>query len=123
MGESVRLCRVVEGVEFSIVEQAITRRVFIPGETLDAVFEADGTPSSWLSAYRNHADEIDEAAAELCRQSPGAVVIVLDPRRWERVQSTARRVLEALGGSDNPDSNLAGNTLSNVADALAAGPT
>lgn len=85
MGEAVRLCKVVEGVEFTVIEQDVSVRALILRETLESLYGAREEPESWITAYVDHADEIDCAAADWYRSGPGQHVVVLRPERMLRV--------------------------------------
>jgi len=91
LGEAVRLCRILQGVEFTVIEQDTCIRGLIPRETLEAVFGADETPESWLHAYERNADRIDCAAADLYRSQPTPGVVVLSEEQWLHAQRTLRR--------------------------------
>ncbi|HEX6707174.1 MAG TPA: hypothetical protein VF169_20625 [Albitalea sp.] len=99
MGEAVRLCRVIQGVEFTVLEQDVRIKGLIPGETLEMVFGADETPDGWLRAYLENADAIDCAAADLHRLTRSAGPVVLDPARWELVRRVMRDSLHRAGSA------------------------
>jgi hypothetical protein len=77
VGEVVRLCPVVQGVEFTVVEQGVSIRALILRDALEAFFGADESPPSWLKAYESHRDTIDCAAADRHRLDPSQNVVVL----------------------------------------------
>ena len=83
MGEAVRLSPVVQGVEFTVVEQGVRIRALILRDALERHFGADESPSSWLRAYERHRDAIDCAAADRRRAEGGSGVIVLRGERQE----------------------------------------
>ena len=83
VGVAVRLSPVVQGVEFTVVEQGVRIRALILRDALERFFGADDSPSSWLEAYQNHRDAIDCAAADRFRNEGGPGVVVL---RGEREQ-------------------------------------
>lgn len=90
MVDELRLSPIVQGVEFTVVEQGVRIRALILRDALERHFGADESPSSWLRAYEDHRDTIDCAAADRFRRSGGASVVVLgtdaenDFRRWRR---------------------------------------
>jgi hypothetical protein len=77
MSETARLCRIVEGVEFTVVEQGITIRALILRDALESFFGADETPESWIRAYRTYQDTIDCAAADRFRSDLAPSVVLL----------------------------------------------
>ena len=77
VAEEVRLCPVVQGVEFTVVEQGVRIRALILRDALETFYGADEQPSSWLSAYKRHQDAIDCAAADRYRRNRGKSVVVL----------------------------------------------
>ncbi|HEX6708368.1 MAG TPA: DUF1488 family protein [Albitalea sp.] len=77
VGEEVRLCPVVQGVEFTVIEQGIRIRALILRDALEEFFGADESPSSWLNAYERHQDAIDCAAADRYRANRSQSVVVL----------------------------------------------
>ena len=77
MSDAARLCRIVEGVEFTVVEQGITIRALILRDALETFFGADETPDSWIHAYRKHRDIIDCAAADRFRTDLAPSVVLL----------------------------------------------
>ncbi|MFL6664602.1 MAG: DUF1488 family protein [Rhizobacter sp.] len=91
-GEAVRLCPVVQGVEFTVVEQGVRIRALILRDALEEFFGADDTPASWLRAYEEHRDAIDCAAADRFRNEGGPAVVVLRAEREEDFQPFARQL-------------------------------
>jgi len=83
MGEAVRLYPVVQGVEFTVVEQGVRIRALILRDALERFFGADESPDSWLQAYEAHRDAIDCAAADRFRSDGGCSVVVLRGEREE----------------------------------------
>ncbi|HEX6361830.1 MAG TPA: DUF1488 family protein [Albitalea sp.] len=77
MGEDVRLSPIVEGVEFTVVEQGVRIRAVILRDALEHWFGAGDSPASWLHTYAAHADAIDCAAADRFRTLGCAGVVVL----------------------------------------------
>jgi hypothetical protein len=77
LGEAVRPCRAIEGVQFTVVEQEVCIQALIPREVLESVFGAGDTPESWMRAYESNADAIDCAAADLYRARPTPGIVVL----------------------------------------------
>lgn len=83
MGELARLCEVVQGVQFSVVEQDVTIRALILRDALERYFGADESPDSWLRAYLDNQDTIDTAAADSWRSQHGPALTVLSAERPE----------------------------------------
>lgn len=83
MDESVKLCDVIEGVQFTVLEQGVAIRALILRDALEEFFGADASPQSWLSAYREHKRTINRAACERYRNDPAATVTVLRAERPE----------------------------------------
>lgn len=83
MNDAARLCRIVEGVEFTVVEQGITIRALILRDALESFFGADDSPDSWIRAYRKHQDAIDCAAADRFRTDLAPSVVLLRGDRPE----------------------------------------
>ena len=77
MSDAAKLCRIVEGVEFTVVEQGIPIRALILRDALERYFGADETPESWIRAYRAHRDTIDGAAADRFRSDLAPSVVLL----------------------------------------------
>ena len=77
VGDTPRLCHVVQGVEFSVVEQGVRIRALILRDALEAFFGADESPASWLSAYERNRDAIDCAAADRFRSKRSAGFVIL----------------------------------------------
>lgn len=77
MSDAAKLCRIVEGVEFTVVEQGITIRALILRDALESFFGADESPESWIRAYRQHQDTIDCAAADRFRSDLAPSVVLL----------------------------------------------
>jgi hypothetical protein len=96
MGEKVRLSSVVQGVEFTVVEQDVTIRGLILRDALEEFFGAGETPSSWLQAYQTHCDTIDCAAADRHRADPAQPLVVL---RAERPHDVGVRGQRMVGGA------------------------
>ena len=90
VGEQVRLCPVVQGVEFTVVEQGVRTRALILRDALERFFGADESPSSWLRAYEVHRDAIDCAAADRHRGDGAPGVVVLRGEREEDFLTFAR---------------------------------
>jgi hypothetical protein len=82
MNPSAHLCKVVEGVEFTVRRPGINVRGVILRETLELLFGADATPQSWLGAYQRHADEIDDVAVRSHERSPEQPLVVLREDRF-----------------------------------------
>ncbi|CAG1015621.1 hypothetical protein BURC_01008 [Burkholderiaceae bacterium] len=95
-GVNVRLCDVIEGVEFTVVEQDEAIRVLILRDALENWFGAGDTPDSWLAAYRRYADTIDFAAADRHRLDRTQGVIVLRGDRPEEFTSSPRQRAKQL---------------------------
>jgi hypothetical protein len=96
MGEQVRLCRVVQGVEFTVDEQGVLIRALILRDALEAYFGAADSPQSWMRSYKTHRDAIDCAAADSYRADPSQNIVVLStnrPRDFDhvRIDRQARR--------------------------------
>jgi hypothetical protein len=87
VGQEVRLCTVVEGVEFTVYEQDIRIRALILRDALESFFGASESPQSWQRAYKAHQDAIDCAAADRYRLDRSQRVVVL---RAERPEDFAR---------------------------------
>jgi hypothetical protein len=83
MSNAAKLCRVVEGVEFTVVEQGITIRALILRDALEQYFGADETPESWMQAYLANQDTIDCAAADRFRNDLAPSVVLLRGDRPE----------------------------------------
>jgi hypothetical protein len=83
MSNAAKLCRVVEGVEFTVVEQGITIRALILRDALEQYFGADETPESWMRAYQANRDAIDCAAADRFRSDLAPSVVLLRGDRPE----------------------------------------
>jgi hypothetical protein len=89
VGKEYRLCAIVEGVEFTVVEQDVCIRALILRDALETFFGAGDSPQSWLKAYELNRDAIDCAAADRHRLQRGKHIVVL---RAERPQDfTASR--------------------------------
>jgi hypothetical protein len=90
VADQVRLCDVVQGVEFVVVEQGVRIRALILRDALEQFYGAGASPESWLQAYLRHQDAIDCAAADRHRANPLQALVVLqadapdnfDPRAW-----------------------------------------
>ncbi|WP_157991372.1 DUF1488 family protein [Caldimonas tepidiphila] len=92
MDDRVRLCPVVQGVQFTVEDGATTLRCLILRDALETRFGADASPDSWLRAYVAHADVIDAAALLQHRLRPGEPVVVLSaepPRDFRHIQGDA----------------------------------
>jgi hypothetical protein len=85
------LSPVVQGVEFTVVEQGVRIRALILRDALERFFGAGDTPSSWLEAYQAHRDTIDCAAADRFRNDGGVGVVVLRGEREEDFIPLARQ--------------------------------
>ena len=83
MGEQVRLCQVVQGVEFTVDEQGVQIRALILRDALENFFGASESPQSWLKAYKTHRDAIDCAAADSFRAQSEQGIVVLRGNRPE----------------------------------------
>src|ERR1051325_9840093 len=81
MGEQVRLCRVVQGVEFTFDKQGVLIRALILRDALEAYFGASDSPQSWMRSYTAHRDAIDCAAAASYRADSSQKIVVLSPSR------------------------------------------
>lgn len=81
MGEAVRLCPIVQGVEFTVVEQDIQIRAIVLCDALEEFFDAEPTPDGWLRAYRANEDFIDCVAADRWRSDHGPTIVVLRAER------------------------------------------
>jgi hypothetical protein len=77
MDETVRLCRVVQGVEFTVDEQGVPIRALILRDALEAFFGASDSPQSWLSIYQANRDAIHCAAADAFRAQFSRGIVVL----------------------------------------------
>ena len=76
----MRLCKVVQGVEFNVDEQGVLIRALILSDALQDFFGASDSPQSWLRAYETHRDAIDCAAADSFRALPTQGLVVLGNR-------------------------------------------
>jgi hypothetical protein len=83
VGEQVRLCQVVQGVEFTVDEQGVQIRALILRDALENFFGASESPQSWLKAYKTHRDAIDCAAADSFRAQSEQGIVVLRGNRPE----------------------------------------
>jgi len=92
MGELVRLSPVVQGVEFTVIEQDVKIRGLILRDALEEFFGAGEAPSTWLQAYHVHCDAIDCAAADRYRADPRQVVVVLRAERPHDFSLHAQRM-------------------------------
>ena len=92
MAEAARLSPVVQGVEFTVVEQGVRIRALILRDALEHFFGADDTPSSWLQSYKEHRDAIDCAAADRYRNEGAPGVVVLRGDRKEDFTAVSRPV-------------------------------
>lgn len=81
MGEAVRLCPIVQGVEFTVVEQDVRIRALVLRDALEELFGAGPTPADWLRAYRENQDTIDCAAADRWRSDHAPNIVVLRAQR------------------------------------------
>jgi len=81
VGNAYRLCSIVQGVEFTVVEQDVSIRALILRDALETFFGAGDSPQSWLRAYELNRDAIDCAAADRYRLEPGGQVVVLRAER------------------------------------------
>ena len=88
----MRLCPVVEGVEFMVEEQGVRIRALILRDALEAFFGADDSPSSWLRAYEDHRDVIDGVAAHRYRSDRTQPLVVLRAEREEDFMPTRRQL-------------------------------
>ena len=77
MEEQMRLCQVVQGVEFTLDEQGVQIRALILRDALEAFFGASESPQSWLSTYKANRDAIHCAAADLFRAQFSHGIVVL----------------------------------------------
>ncbi|HMC14632.1 MAG TPA: DUF1488 family protein [Albitalea sp.] len=99
MGEQVRLCQVVQGVEFTVDEQGVQIRALILRDALENFFGASESPQSWLKAYKTHRDAIDCAAADTFRAQSEQGIVVLRgnrPEDFTHVRTVAPLPLGAL---------------------------
>lgn len=100
MSDVARLCRIVEGVEFTVVEQGVTIRALILRDALERFFGAGDTPESWMQAYLAHQDTIDCAAADRFRSDLGPSLVLLRGDRPEDFRRLGVNVAEpGTGGS------------------------
>jgi hypothetical protein len=90
MGGPAKLCEIVEGVQFTVLEQGITIRALILRDALEEFFGADDSPQSWLEAYLAHRDTIDCAAADRYRRERGTTLTVLRAERPDDFKFPAR---------------------------------
>jgi hypothetical protein len=81
VGEAVRLCPIVQGVEFTVVEQNVNIRAIVLSDALEEFFGADPTPEGWLRSYRENQDAIDCVAADRWRSDHGPTIVVLRAER------------------------------------------
>jgi hypothetical protein len=81
MDQQMRLCEVVQGVEFTVDEQGVLIRALILRDALEAFFGASESPQSWLSAYKANRDAIDCAAADSFRAQSARGIVVLRGNR------------------------------------------
>jgi hypothetical protein len=81
---------VVQGVEFTVIEQGVRIRALILRDALERFFGADETPTSWLHAYEVHRDAIDCAAADRYRREGAPGVVILRGEREEDFLKLAR---------------------------------
>jgi hypothetical protein len=81
LGEAVRLCPIVQGVEFTVIEQDVTIRALILRDALEEFFGAHPSPDGWLRAYRENEDAIDCAAADRWRSDHAPTIVVLRAER------------------------------------------
>jgi hypothetical protein len=77
MSDAAKLCRIVEGVEFTVVEQGIVIRALILRDALESFFGAGDTPESWMRAYLENQDTIDCAAADRFRRDLAPALVLL----------------------------------------------
>lgn len=90
MGNTAKLCRIVEGVEFVVDEQGVTIHALILRDALETFFGADESSASWLLAYNRYQDVIDTAAADRYRADLGPSIVVLRADRPEDFRIGAR---------------------------------
>jgi hypothetical protein len=95
----MKLCRIVEGVEFSFDEQGVPIRALILRDALEEFFGADHTPDSWLRAYCVHQDTIHCAAADRFRQELSPPLVVL---RADRPEDFGFEVDASPGDGESP---------------------
>lgn len=93
----MRLCPVVEGVEFTVVEQGVRIRALILRDALEEFFGADDTPASWLQAYADHREAIDCAAADRFRRNRSQAVVVLRADRGQDFPPGTARIAVSSG--------------------------
>jgi hypothetical protein len=93
MGEKARLCEIVQGVQFTVIEAEENIRAIILRDALEEFFGADAEPESWLLAYRKHQDIIDSAASDRFRRERSSTLTVLRADRPDDFQfvASARR--------------------------------
>jgi hypothetical protein len=96
MSDVAKLCRIVEGVEFTVVEQGITIRALILRDALERFFGAGDTPESWLQAYLDNRDAIDCAAADRFRTDLAPSLVLL---RGDRPEDFRRLATSAAGSN------------------------
>lgn len=83
MGQAAKLCSVVQGVQFNVVDEGTIIRAIILRDALEAFFGAGESPESWIRAYTNHQDTIDSAAIHRHRKDRAASLTVLRADRPE----------------------------------------
>ncbi|HEV7914906.1 MAG TPA: DUF1488 family protein [Albitalea sp.] len=93
MGEAVRLCRIVQGIEFTVLEQNVQIRALILRDALETFFGAGESPSSWLKAYEENRDAIDCAAADRFRLDPSQSVVVLRAQNEQDAKLLSRHCI------------------------------
>lgn len=91
MGEAVRLCPIVQGVEFTVVEQNVQIRAIVLRDALEEFFDAAPTPEGWLQAYRDNEDAIDCVAADRWRSDHGPTIVVLRAERAPDFKKVLKR--------------------------------
>jgi hypothetical protein len=102
VSHDVRLCRIVQGVEFTVDEQGVLIRALILREALENYFGATASPESWIRAYQQHRDAIDCATADLYRANPHQNMIVLHGDRPEEFALTRVATAAARAGLAEP---------------------
>lgn len=73
------LCPVVEGVLFTVHRASRQVRAVVLRDVLESEFGATADPSSWLSTYQAHAEEIDRAVWQRHIREPTRRLVVLGP--------------------------------------------
>jgi len=82
------LSPVVQGVEFTVVEQGTRIRALILRDALERFFGAGEAPSSWLQAYESHRDAIDCAASDRFRSGASRIVVLSGAREKDFIAFT-----------------------------------